>query len=198
MMQRAKAAQKSANRLTMMERMQRADRIKDARKEMLELEAMMQGRDHDNVAKDALCVHETLSDGLQALQQMMDGDERDECERRGDKLAATTGGLILGAVDQLKRATELFDECCDEDGYVCDVPNVPNTQEIAQMTETADVWGMCTVHTADYMCTMHASGYAIGDTDAEADRHDDADNLDKTAEAYEEMVQHEMQHHCTN
>ena len=52
-MQRAKAARKSANRLTMMERMQlAADRINDARKEMLELEAMMQGqqgRDHDNL-----------------------------------------------------------------------------------------------------------------------------------------------------
>ena len=33
----------------------------------------------------------------------------DEYERRGDKLAAA-GGLIFGAVDQLKRATELFDE----------------------------------------------------------------------------------------
>ena len=79
MMQRAKVARKNAKQETMMERMQRAaDRIEDARKETLELEAMMQGRDHDNVATEALCAHETLSDGLQALQRMMDGDERDD------------------------------------------------------------------------------------------------------------------------
>ena len=58
--------------------MQRAaDRIKDARKEMLELEAMMQGRDHDDVVKDALYVHETLSDGLpQALHIKTGGGRR--------------------------------------------------------------------------------------------------------------------------
>ena len=62
--------------------------IEEARKETFELELMLQGRGVDTVAKGALCVHETLSDGLQALQRMMNRDERNECERRGDKLAA--------------------------------------------------------------------------------------------------------------
>ena len=94
MMPRAKAARKDANPLTMMERMQRAaDWIKDARKEMRELEVMMETdryvvKDASSMVKDALCVRETLSDGLQTLQRMMDGDERNEYERRGDNLAA--------------------------------------------------------------------------------------------------------------
>ena len=45
---------------------------------------------------------------------------------------------------------------------------------------------------------MSPSDYAVEDTDADADRHDDADNLDKNIEVYEEMMQYEMQHHCTN
>ena len=57
-----------------------------------------------DMVKDALYVHETLSDidGLQALQRMMDGDERDEYERRGDQLAAA-GGFML----QLEPPTNL-------------------------------------------------------------------------------------------
>lgn len=130
---------------------------------------------------------------------MMDGDTRDEYARRGDRLAAT-GCFILGAADNFKRATELFEECCDEDGYVCDDPYVPNTQGMAQRARTADVCGMCTGHTSGYMCTMYVPDYAVEDTDAEAHRrrHDDADNLDKNIEAYEEMMQYDMQHHCTN
>ena len=181
MMQRAKAARKSANRLTMMERMQRAaDRIKDARKEMLELEAMMQGRDHDDVVKDALCVRETLSDGLQALQRMMDGDERNEYERRGDNLAAA-GDFMFRAVGQLQHATELFADCCDENGYACDDARVPNMEEMSQMTQTARVWG-----------TM------LGRMQRDADRADriaEADyRLDKTMEAYEETMQIKLEY----
>ena len=174
MMQRAKAARKNANRLTMIERMQRAaDRIKDARKEMIELEAMMQGIDHDDVVKEALCVRETLSDGLQALQRMMDGDERNEYERRGDNLAAA-GDFMFRAVDQLQHATKLFADCCDEDGYACNDTRVPNMEEMSQMTQTARVWG-----------TMLGRMQRDADRIEEADRYDD--QMDKTTEAYEEM-----------
>ena len=198
-MPRAKATREDANRLTMIERMQRAaDRIKDARKEMRELEEMMEAARHDDgvrctIVKDAVCVRETLSDGLQALQQMMDGDERNEYaklhaeyKRRDDKLEAA-GDVIMGAVGQFQRAAELFGECCDEAGWVCDDPNVPNTEEITRLAQTADVWTMCTIH---------ASQYAVEDTDAETD--EEHDNLDKTIEAYEEMMQYEMQRQCAN
>ena len=59
------------------------------------------------------------------------------------------------------------------------------------MAQTANVWGMCTGHTA---CIMHASNYEVRDTDAEAGRHDDDDRLDKTVEAYEEMMQIELEY----
>ena len=83
---------------------------------------------------------------------------------------------------------------------MCDNPNVPNTEEITRLAQTADVWAMCTIH---------ASQYAVEDTDAETDRENDqldnkidayeeSDNLDKTIEAYEEMMQYEMQRQCAN
>ena len=205
MMPRAKAARKDANRSTMMERMQRAaDRIKDARKEILELEVMMEaGRSryvvtgryeedgHDDsvrctMVKDALCVRETLSDGLQALQRMMDGDERNEYERRGDNLAAA-GDFMFRAVGQLQHATELFADCCDEDGYACDDVRVPNMEEISQMTQTARVWGK-----------MLGRMQWDADRIEEADRYDD--QMDKTTEAYEEMMQIELEYemHAAN
>ena len=138
-MQKSQAARKNAKQdKTMLGRMQRAaDRIKEAREEMSELETML-GR-NIYVTTDMLCVHETLSDGLQALQRMMDGDGRNEYEqlhaeykRRDDKLEAA-GDLIMGAAGQLQRAAELFGECCDEAGWVCDDPNVPNTEEITRL-----------------------------------------------------------------
>jgi hypothetical protein len=192
MMPRAKAARKDANRLTMMERMQRAaDRIKDARKEVLELEVMMEAARHDDsvrctMVKDALCVRETLSDGLQALQRMMDGDERNEYERRGDNLAAA-GDFMFRAVGQLQHATELFADCCDEDGYACDDVRVPNMEEISQMTQTARVWGK-----------MLGRMQCDADRIEEADRYDD--QMDKTTEAYEEMMQIELEYemHAAN
>ena len=198
MMPRAKAARKDANRSTMMERMQRAaDRIKDARKEMLELEVMMEAAryvvkdGHDDgvrctMVKDALCVRETLSDGLQALQRMMDGDERNEYERRGDNLAAA-GDFMFRAVGQLQHATELFADCCDEDGYACDDVRVPNMEEISQMTQTARVWGK-----------MLGRMQRDADRIEEADRYDD--QMDKTTEAYEEMIQIELEYemHASN
>jgi hypothetical protein len=198
MMPRAKAARKDANPLTMMERMQRAaDRIKDARKEMRELEVMMEAaryvvkdRYDDGVrctmVKDALCVRETLSDGLQALQRMMDGDERNEYERRGDNLAAA-GDFMFRAVGQLQHATELFADCCDEDGYACDDVRVPNMEEISQMTQTARVWGK-----------MLGRMQWDADRIEEADRYDD--QMDKTTEAYEEMAQIELEYemHAAN
>ena len=193
MMPRAKAARKDANRSTMMERMQRAaDRIKDARKEILELEVMMEadGNYDDGVrctmVKDALCVRETLSDGLQALQRMMDGDERNEYERRGDNLAAA-GDFMFRAVGQLQHATELFADCCDEDGYACDDVRVPNMEEISQMTQTARVWGK-----------MLGRMQRDADRIEEADRYDD--QMDKTTEAYEEMSQIELEYemHASN
>ena len=202
MMPRAKAARKDANRSTMMERMQRAaDRIKDARKEILELEVMMEAgryvvtgryeedRHDDSVRctmeKDALCVRETLSDGLQALQRMMDGDERNEYERRGDTLAAA-GDFIFRAVGQLQHATELFADCCDEDGYACDDARVPN-MEMSQMTQIARVWGKM-----------------LGRMQRDADRIEETDRydgqMDKTTEAYEEMFQIELEYkmHASN
>ena len=205
-MQKSQAARKNAKQgKTMLGRMQRAaDRIKEAREEMSKLETML-GR-NNYVTTDMLCVHETLSDGLQALQRMMDGDERNEYEqlhaeykRRDDKLEAA-GDLIMGATGQLQRAAELFGECCDEAGWVCDDPNVPNTEEIRNVARTADVWAMCTIHAAQY---------SVEDTDAETDRENDQldnkidayeepDNLDKTIEAYEEMMQYEMQRQCAN
>ena len=192
MMPRAKAARKDANRLTMMERMQRAaDRIKDARKEVLELEVMMEAARHDDgvrctMEKDALCVRETLSDGLQALQRMMDGDERNEYERRGDNLAAA-GDFMFRAVGQLQHAAELFADCCDEDGYACDDVRVPNMEEISQMTQTARVWGK-----------MLGRMQCDADRIEEADRYDD--QMDKTTEAYEEMMQIELEYemHAAN
>ena len=177
-MQKSQAARKNAKQdKTMLGRMQRAaDRIKEVREEMSELETML-GR-NNYVTTYMLCVHETLSDGLQALQRMMDGDERNEYEqlhaeykRRDDKLEAA-GDLIMGAAGQLQRAAELFGECCDEDGWVCDNPNVPNTEEITRLAQTSDVWAMCTIH---------ASQYAVEDTDAET--YEEPDNLDKTIEA---------------
>ena len=192
MMPRAKAARKDANPLTMMERMQRAaDRIKDARKEVLELEVMMEAARHDDgvrctMEKDALCVRETLSDGLQALQRMMDGDERNEYERRGDNLAAA-GDFMSRAVGQLQHAAELFADCCDEDGYACDDTRVPNMEEMSQMTQTARVWGK-----------MLGRMQRDADRIEEADRYDD--QMDKTTEAYEEMMQIELEYemHASN
>ena len=88
--------------------------------------------------KDALCVRETLSDGLLSLQRIMDGDERNEYARRGNNLAAA-GDFMFRAAGQLQHATELFADCCDEDGYACDDTRVPNMEEMSQMTRTARV-----------------------------------------------------------
>ena len=87
---------------------------------------------------DALCVRETLSDGLLSLQRIMDGDERNEYARRGNNLAAA-GDFMFRAAGQLQHATELFADCCDEDGYACDDTRVPNMEEMSQMTRTARV-----------------------------------------------------------
>ena len=182
MMQKSQAARKNAKQdNTMLGRMQRAvDRIEEARQEMSEIETVMQKAATDS--KDALRVHETLSDGLQALQRMMDGDRRNEYERRGDNLAAA-GDFIFGAVGQLERATELFADCCDEDGYACDDTHVPNMEEMTQMTQTARVWGT--------MLGRMQRDADRADRIDEADRYDD--QLDKAFEAYEEMAQYEMQ-----
>ena len=183
MMQKSQAARKNAKQdNTMLGRMQRAvDRIEEARQEMSEIQTVMQKAATDS--KDALRVHETLSDGLQALQRMMDGDRRNEYERRGDNLAAA-GDFIFGAVGQLERATELFADCCDEDGYACDDTHVPNMEEMSQMTQTARAWGT--------MLGRMQRDADRADRIEEADRCDD--QLDKAFEAYEELMQNDLEY----
>ena len=177
---RQAASQKNKKDETLIGRMQRAaDSIEAARKEMSEIEALLQDGDADAVSQGARRVRETLDDGQRELQRMIDGDERTQNEQYEDMMS-TAGVHMIGACEELRRASKLMAKCCDDDGIVSDEQGVPTMDELEGIAQQMDIWGMCTSHAA-----------ATEFDDDSSDGHDGIsrrydDEMDDAFHAYEE------------
>ena len=177
---RQAASQKNKKDETLIGRMQRAaDSIEAARKEMSEIEALLQDGDADAVSQGARRVRETLDDGQRELRRMIDGDERTQNEQYEDMMS-TAGVHMIGACEELRRASKLMAKCCDDDGIVSDAQGVPTMDELEGIAQQMDIWGMCTSHAA-----------ATEFDDDNSDDHDGIsrrcdDEMDDAFHAYEE------------
>ena len=139
-------APKVASPMDMMQRASAA--VETAMKEMHELDevlhkgkAMMEGSRLVTAAKEAATVAAMLRDVQRHLERLQDGDERTQCERWEDAMS-DAAGHFFGAGDELNRAVEALNTCCDDDGWVNVGQKWVNLDDLELMAQDLDGYGM--------------------------------------------------------
>ena len=96
-------------------------------------------------AKEAQDLADRVKEVQRDLQRFLHGDERTQCERENDAMMEA-GGHLIGAGQELKRAVEVLNMWCDDDGMVNVGQSWVNVDDLEQMAGDLDLYGMEAMH----------------------------------------------------